>query len=259
MCSLHVKKHQLGFTLIEVITVIVILSILAALGGKFVVESTQAYQSTQTRSLLVNKGRQAVERMSRQLRLALPNSVRLTNANSCVEFMPIAGGGSYVGYVADAVNGASPSSSIVVTPHTLDFGTAAYVSIGAMASSEVYGSSPASRATLSNRTGVLLTLSGAKTWLRNSVASRFYLLGNPQAFCVVGSALRFYPDQNANSSDVDLASSNQLISDGVSASSPFSLTAGSENRNVNVNFNLSFAAKGETLLFNNSVMIRNVP
>jgi MSHA biogenesis protein MshO len=68
-----------GFTLIEVITVIVILSIVAVLGSKFVVDSTRSYQSTQTRSRLVNTGRQAVERMSRQLRVALPYSVRLTN------------------------------------------------------------------------------------------------------------------------------------------------------------------------------------
>ena len=52
-----------GFTLIEVITVIVILSIVAVLGTKFVVDSTKSYQTTQTRSRLVNTGRQAVERM----------------------------------------------------------------------------------------------------------------------------------------------------------------------------------------------------
>ncbi len=66
----YAKQAMRGFTLIEVITVIVILSVLATMGGTFMVESTKSYQATQTRSRLVNTGRQAIERMSRQLRIA---------------------------------------------------------------------------------------------------------------------------------------------------------------------------------------------
>jgi MSHA biogenesis protein MshO len=54
--------NQSGFTLIELITVIVILSILASIGTGFVVKATDSYQRTQTRALLVNTARQALER-----------------------------------------------------------------------------------------------------------------------------------------------------------------------------------------------------
>lgn len=261
-------RSMRGFTLIEIITVIIILAIVAALGGKIMVESTKSYQTTQARSRLVNTGRQALERMSRQLRDALPNSIRITNVTattSCVEFMPIASGGNYINAVPDSANSAAASATINVSPHTIDFGNAQFVSIGASASSELYGASPVSRATLSSRSATLLNLSAAKTWQRNSVAQRFYLLDFPQAFCVISNQLRFYPNQNATTALVDTASSYSLLADNVTAATPFSLTAGSENRNVNVLFNITFtnnmgsSAFSQAVTFNQSVMIRNVP
>ncbi len=269
MMQMNIKGTAQGFTLIEIIAVIVILSILAVLGGSFVVDSTKSYQTTQTRSRLVNTGRQAIERMSRQLRIALPYSLRLTNSNMCVEFMPIASGGNYLGhfqganykedYVPDLLNGAAAAITIVVSPHAVDFGAAQFVSIGAMAPDEVYGSSPSSRATLSSRTNTQLTLSAAQVWPRNSLNKRFYLLNTPQAFCVVNSELRFYDNQDATSAAVDLTSSYSVLAANVVATAPFALTAGSENRNTIVQFDIAFAHKAESVAFNHSVMIRNVP
>lgn len=248
-----------GFTLIEVITVVIILSIVAVLGSKFVVESTKSYQSTQTRSKLMNTGRQAVERMSRQLRIAMPHSMRITNANSCLEFLPIAGGGNYFTPVADTVNGVAASAVIAVSPHTIEFGTEQFVSIGAMGSAELYGVAGASRATLSARTNTTLTLTAAKTWQRNSLRRRFYLLDSPQAFCVVGNQLRFYANQDVTSANVDTTSVFSILADNVSSPTPFAFTAGSENRNVNVLFNMTYSRNSESVAFNQSVMIRNVP
>jgi len=265
------KKSTRGFTLIEMIAVIVVLSILAVMGGTFVVESTNSYQSSQARTRLVNTGRQAVERMTRQLRIALPYSVRLTNSNQCVEFMPIASGGnylgfksgtSYTGYVPDALNAGAALTTLDVSPHTINFGTAQFVSIGATAAIELYGVNPVSRATLSSRSDTLLTLSAAKTWQRNSVNKRFYLLNSPQAFCVVNNQLRFYENQSATVTvdpEVNLNSNFSVLADNVTATAPFSLTSGGENRNTIVQFNLTFAHKAESVAFNHSVMIRNVP
>ncbi|RYY01661.1 MAG: type II secretion system protein [Gammaproteobacteria bacterium] len=273
--SLSSQYSERGFTLIEVIAVIVVLSILAALGGKFVVESTSSYQSTQARSRLINTGRQAIERVSRQLRIALPYSARITNVGadtSCLEFMPIAAGGNYLGYlsngyytgyVPDSLNGANAISTIAVAPHTIDFGSAQFVSIGAATDTELYGTNPVSRATLSSRTNVLLILSAVKSWRRNSLSQRFYLLDSPQAFCVVANQLRFYANQDASSANVDLTSPFSLMADNVTASTPFVLAAGSENRNIVVQINIAFSytltGKTESVPFNHSVMIRNVP
>ena len=254
-----ISNKARGFTLIEVISVIVILSLLAVLGGKFVVESTKSYQSTQTRSRLVNTGRQALERMSRQLRLALPNSLRITNSGACVEFMPIVSGGNYTTKVPDSVNGVPPSSTISVSPHTTNYGTPSFVSIGAMQNADIYGASPSSLAALASQTAISLTLGTAKQWARNSIDDRFYLLDKPQAFCVVSGQLRFYDNQSPLTSGVDTSAAYSILADNLTSATPFALSAGTENRNMNVQFNLTFASNGESVAFNQSVMIRNVP
>lgn len=251
------QKHR-GFSLIELIVVIVILSILATIGAGFVVSTTQSYEQTRTRALLVNTGRQALERMTRQLRGALPYSVRVTNSGTCVEFMPIAGGGIYLTAVPDTTNGVTASATINVSSHQEEFGNAEWVSIGALSADEIYGPG-ASSVALSARNVNTLTLASVKSWQRNSINRRFYLLDNPQAFCVVGNQLRFYPNQSISSGSVDLSSNSDLMATSVTADTPFSLSQGSENRNTIVQINLDFNSDPESLDFQQQVMIRNVP
>lgn len=252
------RLRSQGFTLVELIAVIVILSILAVIGAHFVVSTTQSYESTRTRALLVNTGRQALERMARQLRGALPYSVRTTNGGQCVQFMPIAGGGNYSGSVPDTANLAAPSQVINnISPHQEEFGTARWVSIGALTAGEIYGPG-ASLDGLLGRTSTSLTLSSSKTWLRNSINRRFYLLDNPQAFCVLGGQLRFYPDQSIAATDVNPNDDFDLMANNVTAA-PFSFVPGNEIRNTVVMININFVSGGESVNFQQQVMIRNVP
>lgn len=252
------SKKSRGFTLVELIVVIVVLAILAVTGAQFVVSSTRNYDIARTRGLLVNTSRQALERMTRQLRGALPYSVRVTDGGSCIQFMPIAGGGNYVTAVPDTANGAPASASIAVSPHGEEFGTAHWVSIGALAANEIYGPGVSAQG-LAARTATSLTLSGPKTWQRNSINRRFYLLDNPQGFCVVGNQLRFYPDQAMAGAGINVNGNFHLMANNVTATEPFALTLGTENRNTIVQISMSFISGGETVSFQQQVMIRNVP
>lgn len=250
-----------GFTLVEVVTVVVVLAIVAVLGSKFVRQATESYRATEARSKLISTGRQSVESMTRQIRSSLSYSVRITNGGSCLEFLPIVGGGYYLTQVADSMNGVAASLTIAVSPHTVDFGTAKYVTIGAASSAEVYGAAPVSRATLDSRTSKLLTLAGAKIWQRNSLGQHFFLLDDPQAFCVVSRQLRLYSGQNILHASVNTAATFSILADNIDSPTPFSLSNGSENRNVVVMFDFTFASSvsGESISLNQSAMIRNVP
>jgi MSHA biogenesis protein MshO len=252
------KSIQSGFTLIELIVVMVILSILATIGTGFVVKTTESYQRTQTRALLVNTSRQALERMTRQLRIALPYSVRVTNGGNCLEFMPIAAGGNYFDPVPDDENLAPARINIAASPVPVpaDFGTPVFVTIGAMSSAEIYGATAVSRG---GYAGGNINLSVAKRWRRNSINKRYYLLDNPQAFCVEQNELRFYEGLDIAELDVNLPSSHSIIARNVAATTPFSLQMGSENRNTRINIELIFSSDGESITYTQGVLIRNVP
>lgn len=251
----HKQHAASGFSLIELIVVIVILSILAVFGSQFVITTTQNYEQTRTRALLVNTGRQALEQMTRQLRGALPYSVRVINGGNCLQFMPIAGGGIYLTAVPDAANGAPASNSIAVSSHQEEFGNAHWVSIGAMSANEIYGPGASLRA-LAARSETNLTLSSSFSWQRNSINRRFYLLDNPQAFCVQAGNLNFFSNLNIAAPGFN---DPVLMAQNVTATTPFDLTVGSENRNTIVVIDLDFTSGGETVNFRQQVMIRNVP
>lgn len=256
------KKSQ-GFTLVELIAVMIILSIVAAMGSSFVVQTQEAYYQTQARAKLINKSRQAIERMTRQLRAAVPYSWRLTNSDNCVEFLPIAGGGNYLNAVPTPDNGITPSTAtdvIATAPHTQDLGAASavnWVTIGAMASAEIYGGN--SSAPLAADTALSVTVSGSHQWLRNSINQRFFLADNPQAFCLVGTELRFYSGQTITDSAVDLSDAHQVLALEAGGATPFVISGGSESRNVILTLNFTFTERSESVTFAQEVSLRNVP
>jgi len=62
------SKLQMGFTLIEIIVVIVILSIVSAITIKFLVDGLRIYTMTVDQKTLFDEGKLALERMCRDLR-----------------------------------------------------------------------------------------------------------------------------------------------------------------------------------------------
>lgn len=85
---------QSGFTLIEAIIVILLTGILAAIAANFISRPIQQYLDLSRRADLTDAANSAVRRMSRDLHLGLPNSVRQNDVN-CVEFMTTTDGGRY--------------------------------------------------------------------------------------------------------------------------------------------------------------------
>ncbi|MFZ6750724.1 type II secretion system protein [Undibacterium sp. Ren11W] len=105
-------KNQCGFTLIEAIMVMTITAVLAAGVAVFLRKPIDGYMDLARRTAITDITDTAVRRISRDLHLALPNSVRLPNTgNSCLEFIPTVDGGRYR---AD-VDGASPPAGNLFT------------------------------------------------------------------------------------------------------------------------------------------------
>jgi MSHA biogenesis protein MshO len=91
---LHLPAHSRGFTLVETIIVIVITGIIGGMVAIFIKAPIDAYIDGGRRAALTDVADTAVRRMSRDIRKALPNSVR-TPSNQCIEFIPTKTGGRY--------------------------------------------------------------------------------------------------------------------------------------------------------------------
>jgi len=90
-------KSQRGFTLIEAIIVITITGIIAGMVAVFIRAPVQGYFDSARRAELTDVADTAVRRISRDLHLALPNSVRVTQIGNVyyLEFLQTSGGGRY--------------------------------------------------------------------------------------------------------------------------------------------------------------------
>lgn len=91
MRTLH-RQH--GFTLIELVMVIVILGVIGGVVAVFMRGPIDAYFASARRAALTDVADTTVRRMARDIRKALPNSIRTPSAN-CLEFIPTKTGGRY--------------------------------------------------------------------------------------------------------------------------------------------------------------------
>ena len=87
-----------GFTLIEMVVAIIVLGIVGTAFGVFIVPAINANQAVERRAALVDSAEIAVRRMARDIRIALPNSVRVSyvaGTGFAVEMIPTIDGGRY--------------------------------------------------------------------------------------------------------------------------------------------------------------------
>ena len=86
-----------GFTLIEMIIVIAITAIVGSMVAVFLRAPLESYVAQDRRARLADTADTALRRMGRDIRLALPNSVRVTSVGSVVylEFLGTRSGGRY--------------------------------------------------------------------------------------------------------------------------------------------------------------------
>ncbi len=89
------RHRTAGFTLIELVAVMVIGAILSTVVWRNIATPLRGFADLQRRAELVATATLAAQRITRELRLALPNSVRVNADGSALEFLQTAGIGRY--------------------------------------------------------------------------------------------------------------------------------------------------------------------
>ena len=269
-------RSQSGFTLIEVVKVIVILSILAVGSVQFISFSAQGYVDTVRRSELASTATIVNEKITRLVRDALPGSIRVTADQSCIEFIPVVGATIYI----DA-----PFSSAGTTVQAVNLdsllSTSGRLSIYPVVSSanDLYTVTRnpgliSTNTVTSSVAGddITFTFSGGSSFQFEKISpqKRLYVVNQPQAFCQNGTQLFFYRNYGFVGDISNLAAAlhstipnRLLVADKLLASSlRFSYQPASLRRNALVAYELELQDDTnltETFVINQEVQVRNVP
>lgn len=183
------KRLMNGFTLIEIIIVVVLLAVLAIYSFSFLGIGSEMVAQVNTRTQLVAEQRFAIERLNREIRSAVPRSAR--SNGPCFEYMPMLGSNIYLSLPRPGPGGTNPM--VVVTPYlTTTNLVGSYALVYATEPRFIYGSNQTRRKSITAITydapqnGLsTLSLAGSPSqFFTDSPARTFYFGGAPVSWCV---------------------------------------------------------------------------
>jgi len=275
---LSCNRSQSGFTLVEAVMVIVITGILAVLASSFAAP-LKGYFEALDRAELSGVADTALRRMARELRTALPNSVRVSG--SFIEFLPTTTGGRY------RKEQDCSASNLPCTGDILDFAVSdtSFDVIGALPSVPVageelvvYNTTPTTvyaGANVVELTSNVNTcdLSAARICFDDgmqflaSPGNRFQIISGPVTFACIGNTLWRYSGYarqaeqptSASSSPLDVATRARLATGVNCAASSFVYTPGVTQRADLVVMRLTLSNNSDSVTLLHQVHVQNVP
>lgn len=180
-----------GYTLVELIIVMVLLGIVSTFIFAYINFGARIYSDTTGREQLISQSRFAVERLTRELRNSVPNSVRVAAGDSqrCVEFVPIITSSRYL-----QIPKPGPTANtdfIAVLPFASNVIEEQYLFVYATNENFIYGNQPLRRKTIdtvdeNNPDDGLVTITYSDSpsfFPTDSPVRRFYIGGSPISWC----------------------------------------------------------------------------
>lgn len=270
-------KGVKGFTLIELILVIIILGIMAVGISGFITLSTQTYLSATNRDGLISNARFVTERLNRELRNAVPNSIRIetkpNNKKQCVVFVPIIASTVYTDI---PVEPEVASKKVSVIPFKkgngdpYDYsevdGFDDVVIVYPLNKDDVYDD-------YTDKVGKVFYLDDInKTqniWQINlieevhfkedSPTKRLYIADREVRYCVLFSEIRRYKTLiGSNTSGRKYLMAEHVIAD-ISSQLPFNYIPGTLTRNSVIQIHFNFTRNEENYIFDHDIHMNNVP
>ena len=274
----HARLRECGVTLIEMVMVIVITGIIGVAIAVFLRRPVEGYVDAARRAELTDIADTALRRMTRDLRRALPNSIRVTAVGNAtyLEYLQTSGGGRYRSDVASDGSGdpldftAADTSFDVLGPMPSNAAAGDLVvvyNLGAgSGTTDAYTGGNSSAIAPGGISGSTITIA-SKLFPFPSPGKRFQTVSGPVTYLcdpdngnlrrISGYAVTDPQPTNIAAAPLSTAPVNALLATSVTACS-FVYTAVTQ-RAGSVALSLQIAQSGENVRLFQQVNISNVP
>jgi len=263
-----------GFTLVEMIVVIAITGILAAVVAVFIRRPVESYVDAARRAELTDIADTALRRITRDVRTALPNSIRVTTAGNVtyLEYLQTSGGGRYraetdstgAGDILDFI-AADTAFDVIGTMPAIAAGNSIVVYNLSPTGSSANAYSGDNRAAYSSNTATTITLAAATLFPYQSPGKRFQVVDHAVTYACdplpggAGVLRRYWNYGIVDPQPTSPGGSNALLASNITGCSFNYTTSGPTARTGILALNLQITGGGETVWLFQQAHISNVP
>ena len=263
-----------GFTLVEMIVVVAITGILGAAVAVFIRRPVESYVDAARRAELTDIADTALRRITRDVRTALPNSIRITTAGNVtyLEYLQTSGGGRYRAETDSSGGGnilnfiaADSSFDVIGTMPALAAGNSIVIynlsPIGSTANAYIGDN----RAAYSSSTAPTITLAAAKLFPFQSPGKRFQVVEHAVTYACdplpagAGVLRRYWNYGIVDPQPTPPGGSNALLASNITGCSFTYATSGATARTGVLALNLRVSQGGETVRLFQQAHVNNVP
>lgn len=239
-----------GFTLVELVITLVVLSVLALGVSSYLGIGARMYSEAAEREQVLGQSRFVIERMVREIRNAVPNSVinsvSASASQNCLTFRPILFTGIYT-RLPHTENGTAME---VVSPNLTEEAEGKLLI--------VYPTKPEDFESSSGKAAIVNSVSpdmrsinfGSTKFSHQSPEQRFYIADDPVQYCTI----------TIGQNNVKIERNGVLMAEGLTDWDVFDISQPELTRNSVVHILLQFgSANNPDMFFNYEVHIPNVP
>jgi MSHA biogenesis protein MshO len=289
--------RQSGFTLVELVVVIAISGVLSIVVMQFITAPIDVFVDQSRRARLVDSAQTVTQRLAYDVRMAVPNSIRVGCGGACIEMMRAVTGGRYrrsppgdllsfipgemdtrfealgsLNHVADIVTSADPdgcadgTASCLVVYNTGFSGTDLWRGDNAATVKAINPGPPITLEFDNSRFSA-----GQTAFPAESPGQRFFVTDTAVSFIcdpTQGTVRRYWGySRRASHSDVDShaeltalgnPAEHALMAESVAACQ-FQYSPGTPTRNAVLSLRLSVAESGESVTLMEQVSVSNLP